>query len=437
MPRKTKEQLKDYFQTGDIPSQSEYAELIDALRHMDEKLPIADVESLQASLDSKATLSGLINHVNDNSLHNGSMSGADIKTAYEGEANTNAFTDTEKQQVADGVTHRADTNSHVSSVDKTKWNNQLSIYTVGEVLTPEMGNIFRIYNGGLYQYVGDFPIPGTFTTSDFMTEITEVPTRWQDVLSTFPPVEHAKLSPRSIAPNTTRHIQLDASNIKMGTTIDLGADITILSYQYLSNERMLVQIQSNGNYGDVFPKINNGKEMTMVEAFSISDGDVYVPGSVSTPWMMPHNDIQYSVGSWDAQITGGKYVGYFSEIPTDTDFVWSMRINATTDSASQMYFGFKTDPANTGPASAIEGVSLRLYTNNNTFTSPGSAIDWTPGAFFEVKRTKLNASTAKMEYFVDGVLEHTIPSTSVTGSWFPYFYTYTINHISEMELKII
>jgi hypothetical protein len=125
MPQKTREELKQYFETGDKPNQDQYGELIDAFRHVDEKLPIADVESLQVSLDSKASTAALINHINDNSLHSASMTGAEIKTAYEAEANTNAFTDVEKQQVADGVAHRADSAIHVTTGDKTAWNNKL------------------------------------------------------------------------------------------------------------------------------------------------------------------------------------------------------------------------------------------------------------------------------------------------------------------------
>ena len=435
MAQTSKENLKKYFETGDKPTQTEYAELIDALRHVDEKLPIGDVESLQTSLDSKATTSALLNHINDESAHGANLSGAEIKAAYEAEADTNAFTDSEKQQVADGVTHRADAQSHVSSTDKTKWNNQLSVYTIGEVLSADMGNIFRINNGCLYQYVGDFPTGNTFTTSDLSAELAETPARWADILSTFPPVEFAKFSPRSIAPNTTRFIQLDAANIKTGTTIDLGSDITVLSYQYVSTTQMLIEIQSNGNYGSVSPKINNGKEMTMVEPFSISDGDVYIPGSIETEWMNTHNDLIYGVGSWEAQVSGAKYVGYFSEIPSDRDFVYGMRIADTTEPTAQMYFGFKTLTTSTSP-NGDTGYFMRLYTSTSAFTNPGST-NWTPGGFLEIKRIAIpNTSTATLELHVNGVLERS-ETVNITGNWYPYFYTYTVNQITELELKIL
>ncbi len=436
MTQTSKENLKKYFETGDKPTQTEYAELIDALRHVDEKLPIADVESLQSSLDSKATTDALLNHINDNSVHGAStMTGAEIKAAYEAEPDTNAFTNAEQQQIADGVMHRNDSGSHVTSSDKSKWNNQLSIYTIGEVLSNEMGNIFRIHNGSLYQYVGDFPNANTFTTASFALELAETPTRWMDILSTFPPVEFAMFSPRSIAPNTSRFIQLDASNLKKGTTVDLGSNISVLSYQYLSDIQMLVEIQSNGNYDSVFPMINNGKETTLVEPFSISDGDVYIPGTVGTDWMGTHNDLIYGVGSWQAQVSGAKYVGYFSEIPADKDFVYGMRITDTTVSAAQMYFGFKTNPATTSPNGDTD-FHLRLYTGNGTFTTPG-AVNWNPGGFLEIKRIAIpNTNTATLELHVDGVLEYTT-TVNISGSWYPYFYTYTVNHITELELKIL
>ena len=125
MAQTSKDDLKKYFETGDKPTQTEYAELIDALRHVDEKLPIADVDSLQASLDSKATTGALLNHINDDTIHGVTLTGAEIKTTYEAEADTNAFTDIEKQHVADGAVHRSDDDSHVSAGDKTNWNNKL------------------------------------------------------------------------------------------------------------------------------------------------------------------------------------------------------------------------------------------------------------------------------------------------------------------------
>jgi len=125
MPQTSKDNLKKYFETGDKPTQTEYAELINAMRHVDEKLPIADVETLQASLDSKATTAALLNHINDNSLHSASMTGAEIKAAYEAEPDTNPFTNNEQQQIADGVMHRNDTGSHVSTTDRTNWDAKL------------------------------------------------------------------------------------------------------------------------------------------------------------------------------------------------------------------------------------------------------------------------------------------------------------------------
>jgi hypothetical protein len=431
-----KTDLKKYFQTGDKPTQAEYSELIDAFRHVDNSLPIIDVENLQTSLDAKAANETLLNHINDDSAHgNLVLDGADIKLAYEAEANTNAFTDPEKQHVTDGVTHRADNDSHVSSSDKTKWNNQLAEYSTGEVITSEMGYVYRIYNGSLYKYVGDYPNTNTFTTSDIITELEETPARWVDILSTFPPVEFAVLSPKSIAPSTTRFIQIDASNIKLGTTLDLGTDITVLSYQYISEKQMLVEIQSNNNHGSVFPKVNNGKVTTLIEQFSISEGEIYIPNTLDTSWMSTHNDIVYDVGSWEAQTNGSRYIGYFSEIPTDNDFTLGMRIHAPADGSAQIYFGFKTIPTNT-TANGDTDYFFRLYTGSNTFHS-FNTINWTPGSFFEIKRTKIpNTSTATLEFYVDSNLEGSV-NVNVNGNWYPYFYTYTANKVSELELKIL
>jgi hypothetical protein len=126
--KKNKTILKSYFETGDKPTQSQYEDLIDSLRHVDDNLPASDVENLE-------------NHFNDTSIH-------------------------------------------TTSTEKAKWNNHLSEYSTGEILSPEMGAIMRIFNGSLYVYQGAFEgVNSTFTCSDFNLEIAETPSRWKLVLS--------------------------------------------------------------------------------------------------------------------------------------------------------------------------------------------------------------------------------------------------------------
>jgi hypothetical protein len=67
--KRQKTTLKSYFETGDIPTQSQYENLIDSLRHLDDKLPISDIENLQESLDGKASTETLSNHSNDATVH--------------------------------------------------------------------------------------------------------------------------------------------------------------------------------------------------------------------------------------------------------------------------------------------------------------------------------------------------------------------------------
>lgn len=42
--KRTKTTLKSYFETGDKPTQTQYEHLIDSLRHLDDKIPLADLE---------------------------------------------------------------------------------------------------------------------------------------------------------------------------------------------------------------------------------------------------------------------------------------------------------------------------------------------------------------------------------------------------------
>ena len=440
MTQTSKADLKKYFETGDKPTQTEYAELIDALRHVDDKLPIADVETLQSSLDSKATTDALLNHINDNSVHGAStMTGAEIKAAYEAEPNTNAFTDAEQQQIADGVMHRNDTGSHVTSSDKSKWNNQLSIYTTGEVLSSEMGNIFRIHNGSLYQYVGDFPNANTFTTSDFSVEIAENPTRWVDILSTYPAPEFVTLTPSSMQPSSTKWIEVDGSNLKYGTTLDFGSDITVLQYTYQSSEKILVALQSNANVGySVLPTVDNGKTTTVTESFNISPGDLYVPGSTQTPWTSQDNSLVYTLGGVENTLGSFHYAGTFTDgVPVDADCSLTLSIiDVTGDQHIRFGFGNSTgsSPITNGYfRSYASGAQYGQNANSNTFTMDTSLA----GSTIELKRIKQTTNTCDIEVYQNGVLQNTFYAISVTEVWYPFFYLLGVNKLENIELLIL
>lgn len=60
MATKTKEQLKAYFRKGMFPTESQFADLIDSLRHIGEKLRIADVQGLADALNSKENRSEML-----------------------------------------------------------------------------------------------------------------------------------------------------------------------------------------------------------------------------------------------------------------------------------------------------------------------------------------------------------------------------------------
>lgn len=49
-----KNTLKTYFEKGDKPLESEFASLIDSLRHEDENIPISEITNLQTALDDRA-----------------------------------------------------------------------------------------------------------------------------------------------------------------------------------------------------------------------------------------------------------------------------------------------------------------------------------------------------------------------------------------------
>lgn len=327
MTQTSKENLKKYFETGDKPTQTEYAELIDAFRHVDVKLPIADVDSLQASLDAKAATATLLNHINDSSVHQSNMSGADIKTAYEAETDTNAFTDTEKQQVADGVTHRTDNDSHVTSNDKTKWNNQLSEYSIGEVLSTEMGNIVRSLNGSIYLYQGPFEqTNNTFTCADFDEEANQTPFRWKLIASGVDLVKLENVSPLMIAQNSTYNIALSGWNFEKDMTIEIVSqvngqpDLTVSNVVVTNQNTASFDVLSDNNIQNYTIKITTRAGVyEHASPFQVDTETIIIPNAGN--WVVHQGSFTFSdgvVAPNDLNISTRR--AYFDVIPADLDF---------------------------------------------------------------------------------------------------------------------
>lgn len=342
MAKKTKEELKKYFETGDKPSQTEYAELIDAFRHSDDKLPIADVDSLQDSLDSKASSSVLLNHINDTSLHQSNMSGADIKIAYEAEADTNAFTDTEKQQVADGVAHRADSSSHVSASDKVKWNNSISDWQSNETFTDEMGSVIRIgANNRMYKLVATRP----FTTQNIITEAEENPKKWQILGASFPSAAVSTLSKTSIPPNTTFDLYVTGAFFTPDTTLTVDTFTTNnIHFPPEGNfQTMVVNLTSPATYNsDLNITVDNGQPIVLTEKFTVSDGTVYIPDTIGDSLFQltqgDANDLVLSQGkvrNLNGSSSSNEGVKIMRELTGD----WKIEWDVTTNNNGETYEG--------------------------------------------------------------------------------------------------
>lgn len=335
MAQTTKENLKKYFETGDKPTQNEYAELIDAFRHVDDKLPITDVESLQASLDTKAAAATLLNHMNDSSIHgNQTLDGADIKLAYEAEADTNAFTDAEKQQVADGVSHRADSNIHVSENDKKRWNNRVTEYTLGEVLTPDMGEIIRCIDGSMFLYRGTFEqTNNTFTCADFDEEANQTPYRWKQIIAGVDLVKLTNVSPLMIAQDSTYNIAISGWNFESDMNIEIVSqvagqpDLAVSNIVVKDQNTATFDVTSNNNLQNYKIKITTRAGVYQYgPSFQVATETVIIPNAGN--WIVEQGIFNFSdgvVAPSDLNISTRR--AYLDVIPADLDFELEFKYN--------------------------------------------------------------------------------------------------------------
>jgi hypothetical protein len=65
-----------------------------------------------------------------------------------------------------------------SSENSNTFISSISNYTVNEVLTEDLQDIFRFYNGNIYEFVGVF-VNGEYTTIDLEVELAAEPSNWQ------------------------------------------------------------------------------------------------------------------------------------------------------------------------------------------------------------------------------------------------------------------
>lgn len=317
----------------------------------------------------------------------------------------------------------------------SKLNNQIKVYTAGEVLKASMGEVLRIWNGGLFKYIGDYPTNNTFVCIGFDAELNEVPSRWLEMLSTHPPIEYGVVNPKSIAPNTIRWHQINGQNISVGSTADFGANIDVLDYQYTYGQ-MLVKLQSNGVISSIKPKVSNGKLIELVDDFSISIGEVFVPDAIGSLWENTDVNLLKTVGGIENQLSSSHFGGTFSQIPIDKDVVWGMRIHASTSVNSQLYFGFKSNKTDHAIGeNSNDAPQFRLYPNVNKFSMPLTTINWTVGGYLEIKRVSTGVNSADLEMYVDTVLVHT-QAVNVTEVWYPYYFVLNLMKITEIELKL-
>ena len=280
MERTSKEDLKKYFETGDIPTQEHYAELIDALRHEDGNVPIADVDGLQDLLDSKATTNALLNHINDNTVHESlNLTGAEIKVAYEAEADTNAFTDLEQQQVADGITHRADSQIHVSTNDRTNWNNKFKQYQANETYTDGMGDIIRIYKGDIVMFNNSRP----FTSTDIDLEMSQG--SWTKLVAGAHTPEIVLVTPLIVQRDALLTMVVKAKFLDSTSVLSIDGMTTVSQSLDLLNDQISIQFNSPSTLGYHNVRVSNkAGQVIHTQQLQVADDLEIIP--ITTDWRL-------------------------------------------------------------------------------------------------------------------------------------------------------
>lgn len=243
MERTSKEDLKKYFETGDIPTQDQYAELIDALRHEDGNVPIADVDGLQEFLDSKATTQALLNHINDTTVHGASAA------------------------------------SNVSEEDKANWNNKIKQYQVNETYTDEMGDIIRIYNGDLVLFNNSRP----FTSTDIDLEMSYG--FWTKLVAGAHTPEIVLATPMIVQRNALLTMVVKAKFLDSTSVLSIDGITTVSQNLDLLNDEISIQFNSPNTLGYHNVRLSNkAGQVIYSQQLQVADDLEIIP--VTADWRL-------------------------------------------------------------------------------------------------------------------------------------------------------
>lgn len=243
MPKKAIDILKSFFETGDRPTQEQFADLIDSFHHKDgaalinsksydpttgavniqftdnsslnftipTSFTISQVQNLQEELDDKVDkvdgkglsandftnyfknlLSSAGSHINDTDAHVSAQDRANWDAKVSPEAgkglSTNDYDDDELQKVQEATDHIDDDTRHLTPESVASFTENLRAYELGEIISESQTNVHRIFESAIYKFdgLGDPEDPADdvtypFECADFAAELAAG--RWVLVLS--------------------------------------------------------------------------------------------------------------------------------------------------------------------------------------------------------------------------------------------------------------
>lgn len=373
----------------------------------------------------------------------GGMTDAEVKTAYENNANTNAFEDDEKAKLAtvsggatanstdaqlrDRSTHTgtqtASTISDFSTESYSKISDKYDVWQANETFTSEMGTVVKIgSNNLLYKLSSSVVRP--FTTIDLFAESNENPAKWDVLGASFPPFSLTSISRTQLSPNTTLDIEIRGLLITGVETITIGGSIVTInniSFVKVDGEVvMIVNITTPATLHSDLPIIvDNGTPVTLSETFTISNGVEYIPSLTSSeaPFVVnsgDQNDLIFGVGSVRNLngVAGTKVIKIDLDIPTNMDFIFEFTSSTNNNgetSEGDLGLSNKNAPA-TNRATLRYG--LYLQGPNHTYVSNlGSSNQITGGGTggdYMIKGTLNNSNLYDIQWFQNSVLKFTL-----------------------------
>ncbi|MEO7977786.1 hypothetical protein [Flavobacterium sp.] len=411
--------IKNWFKTGLIPTQQQFWDTLDSFRHKSEKVPVSDIEGIDALLEGKAEEAEFNNHINNPAAHANLFFEKEDKS-QKGDANGYAplnefikiasdYLDIVNDVVTGGTTALLSAEqgkvlqSRIEAINLILTSDNINLDTVQELvdaietvqlslntilvndlttggttkaLTAEMGKLLQANKLDKDYLNGDIKFgnyPSTRNDGQLPTNKVLAPDVNGNIklytIATAPAPYLEELIPDSYLPSTTGSFILKGSFFTPTMTVTIPGQV--INYKnFISDNEVHINVTTGATEGKFDVILNNGISATFTQVLLIVLGTIYKPSEAN--WTV------YS-GAPDLSTDGEAHMTTYNSL---VNAVWNKQLDFAIDFSLR----FRPNPSPLGsPGGNTSTPTIYIVGATDGLVKYEIGID--PGSGFTVVRT--------------------------------------------------